>query len=278
MTEFDYLMESDEEALRLDVKTDPEVIEKQALWAGLKPGMRVADIGCGSGKTTFYLHKLAQPGGQTIGIDGSDQRLKYAREHHRCDGIEYVCKDISDSLDDLGTFDFIWMRFILEYFRSKSFDIVKTVARILKPGGILCLIDLDCNCLRFFGFGERLEKAVYGIMAALETNADFDPYVGAKLYTYLYDLGFQEINVRVDAHNLTFGELTESAAFNGRKKVEVAAKNSGYSFEDYPGGFEEFFEEFKHAFANPRRFMYSPLVSCAGRKPLKRIGATDSDI
>ena len=107
MTEFDYLMESDEEALRLDVKTDPEVIEKQALWAGLKPGMRVADIGCGSGKTTFYLHKHTQPGGQTVGIDGSDQRLKYAREHYRCDGIEYVCKNISDSLDDLGTFDFI---------------------------------------------------------------------------------------------------------------------------------------------------------------------------
>ena len=256
MTEFDYLMESDEEALRLDVKTDPKVIEKQALWAGLKPGMRVADIGCGSGKTTFYLHKLTQPGGQTVGIDGSDQRLIYAREHHRGDGIEYVCRNISDSLDDLGTFDFIWIRFVLEYFRSNSFDIVKTVARILKPGGILCLIDLDCNCLRFFGLGQRIEKAVYGIMAALVTNADFDPYAGVKLYTYLYDLGFQEINVRVDAHNLTFGELTEWAAFNWSKKVEVAAKNSGYAFEDYPGGYNEFFEEFKLAFTDPRRFIY----------------------
>jgi ubiquinone/menaquinone biosynthesis C-methylase UbiE len=268
MTDYDYLMESDEEALRLDVKTDPADIEKQALWAGLKPGMRVADIGCGSGKTTYYLNKLTQPGGQTTGIDGSDQRLNYAREHHRDDGIEYVCRNFSDSLDDLGTFDFIWMRFVLEYFRSKSFDIVKNVARMLKPGGILCLIDLDCNCLRFFGFGERLEKAVYGIMSALEKNADFDPYIGVKLYTYLYDLGFQDINVRVDAHNLTFGELTESATFNWRKKVEVAAKNSGYSFEDYPGGYDEFYEEVKRAFAGSRRFIYSPIVSCVGRKPL----------
>lgn len=268
MTDFDYLMESDEEALRLDIKTDPEVIEKQALWAGLKPGMRVADIGCGSGKTTFYLHKLTQPAGQIIGIDGSDQRLNYAREHHRADGIEYVCRNFFDSFDDLGKFDFIWMRFVLEYFRSKSFDLVKNVARILKPGGIMCLIDLDCNCLRFFGFGERLEKAVHGIMSSLETNQDFDPYMGVKLYTYLYDLGFQEIDVRVSPHNLTFGESTESAAFNWRKKVEVAAKNSGYSFEDYPGGYEEFFEEYKRAFADPRRFIYSPLVSCRGRKPL----------
>ena len=261
MPDYNYLMESDEEALRLDVKTDPDVIERQALWAGLRPGMRVADIGCGSGKTTFYLNKLTQPGGQTVGIDGSDQRLDYARERHSGDNIEYVCRNISGSLEDLGTFDFIWIRFVLEYFRSDSFDIVKNVARILKPGGILCLIDLDCNCLRFFGLGKRLEKAVHGIMAALEANADFDPYVGVKLYAYLYDLGFENIDVRVDAHNLTFGEPTATAAFNWQKKVEVAAKNSGYAFEDYPGGYDEFFEEFQRAFADPRRFFYSPFIN-----------------
>ena len=54
-----YLMEGDQEALRLDVKTDAATTEKQALWAGLKPGMRVADLGCGAGKTTFHLNRLA---------------------------------------------------------------------------------------------------------------------------------------------------------------------------------------------------------------------------
>jgi hypothetical protein len=35
-----YLMESDEETLRLDMKTDGKTVEYQALWAGIKPGMR----------------------------------------------------------------------------------------------------------------------------------------------------------------------------------------------------------------------------------------------
>ena len=59
MNKRNYLMEGDEEAVRLDLKTDPEAVKKQAQWAGLKPGMRVADLGCGAGKTTFYLNELA---------------------------------------------------------------------------------------------------------------------------------------------------------------------------------------------------------------------------
>ena len=35
------------------------------------------------------------------------------------------------------------MRFVLEYYAASSFDIVKNIVEILKPGGIVCLIDLD---------------------------------------------------------------------------------------------------------------------------------------
>ena len=47
-----YLMENLEEAIRLEMKTDPEAVRKQALWCGLKPGMRVLDAGCGPGMIT----------------------------------------------------------------------------------------------------------------------------------------------------------------------------------------------------------------------------------
>ena len=69
MAECGYLMESEAEAIRLDVKTNSRAVERQARRAGLKAGMRVADLGCGSGKTTFHLHKLVQPGGSALGVD-----------------------------------------------------------------------------------------------------------------------------------------------------------------------------------------------------------------
>lgn len=262
-----YLMESDDEALRLDVKTDPKAVEEQALWAGLKPGMRVADLGCGAGKTTFYLNQLTQPKGRTIGVDIAEQRIEYAKTHYGHETIEYIHADIRHPLDDLGRFDFIWIRFVLEYYLEGSFDIAKNVARNLNPGGILCLIDLDCNCLRHFGLPERLDRAVTGVMKCLENRCNFDPCVGVKLYSFFYDLGFKHIDVMLSPHNLIFGELKDNEKFNWMKKAEIAGRNSGYPFDEYGGDFDAFMAEFKIFFRDPRIFTYTPLVACRGVKP-----------
>ena len=270
----EYLMESDDEALRLDLKTDSRVVEKQALWAGMKPGMRVADLGCGSGKTTFCLNKLVQPDGETFGIDISAQRLKYAKQHYDDKGLEYKLKDIRKPLAELGEFEFIWVRFVLEYYRTNGYEIVKNIYKILKPGGIICLIDLDHNCLNHYGYSQRLEKALNKIMISAEKHANFDPYAGRKLYSYLYDLGCSDINVSMSHHHLIFGELNEIDAFNWTKKVIAAGKKSGYQFDEYQGGFEEFFEEFKHFFNDPRRFTYTPVICCRGCKSKKNLGAS----
>jgi ubiquinone/menaquinone biosynthesis C-methylase UbiE len=262
-----YLMEDEQESVRLDLKTDPEAVEKQALWAGIKPGMRVADLGCGAGITTFHLNRLVQPDGQVTGIDIAQQRIDYAKTHYNDECIEYVFADIRKPLDDLGHFDFIWVRFVLEYYLNGSFEIVKNISRNLKPGGILCLIDLDCNCLRHFGLPERLRQATFGVMNWLEKNFNFDPYVGVKLYSFLYDLGFVDIDVNLSAHNMFFGELKENEKFNSMQKAQIAGRNSGYPFEEYDGNIDEFLEEIKTFFNDSRVFYYTPLIACRGRKP-----------
>ncbi len=265
-----YLMESEEEALRLDLKTDGDVTQDQALWAGIQPGMRVADLGCGSGKTSFYLNKLVQPDGRTVGVDISAQRIQFAQSHYTAEGLEFLCRDIRQPLDDLGVFDFIYVRFVLEYYLADSFDMVKNMSRIVKPGGVLCLIDLDCNCLRHHGLSQRLANALVKIMEKLSQTMNFDPYVGIKLYAFLYDLDYEDIRVRITPHNLIFGDLREADKFNWFQKVEIAARNSGYDFDEFAGGYEEFFEEFSAFFTDRRRFSYTPLIACRGRKPQTR--------
>ncbi len=262
-----YLMEDDQEAVRLERKTDTAEVEKQALWAGLKPGMRVADFGCGPGKTTFHLNRLVQPDGQAVGLDIAEQRIDYAKAHYSDESIEYVVADIRKPLRDLGQFDFIWVRFVLEYYLNGSFEIVENVTKNLKPGGIICLIDLDCNCLRHFGLPDRLRRATFGVMDWLEKKCNFDPYVGVKLYSFLYDLGFDEIDVSLSPHNMFFGALKENEKFISMKKAEIGGRNSGYPFEEYNGNFDEFLREVKIFFNDARVFYYTPLIACRGRKP-----------
>jgi len=263
----EYLMEGPQEAVRLDVKTDGALVERQALWGGIRPGMRVADLGCGSGKTTFHLNRLAQPDGRTVGLDIAAQRIDYARSHYSAREIEFLVRDIRHPMTELGAFDFIWIRFVLEYYRRQSFAIVKNAAANLAPGGILCLIDLDCNCLRYHGLPQRLDRAIRSIMSSIESTFDFDPYVGVKLYSFLYDLGFEDIRVDVTPHNLIYRHANEAEIFNWTKKAEIAGRHAGFDFSEFAGGFDEFLREVQPSFADPRVFTYTPLVICAGKKP-----------
>ncbi|WP_319404781.1 class I SAM-dependent methyltransferase [uncultured Desulfosarcina sp.] len=261
---FKYLMENGDETHRLEMKTDPDSITAQARWAGIKPGMRVADVGCGPGMITALLHRMASPNGTVVGIDNSSDRIQHAADHYGGSGISFKCRNILDPLDDLGTFDFVLIRFVLEYYRSRSFDIVSNITRIVKPGGILCLIDLDHNCLNQYGIPSRLKKVINSIMAKLGSDADFDPHMGIKLYSMLYDLDYQFIDVTMNAHHLIFGELDHVQDYDWTKKVEVAAKNCGYGFEEYEDGYDGFYAEFKSSFADPRRFIYTPVICCRG--------------
>jgi len=260
-------MENEEESIRLDIKTDPRTVQKYARWAGIQAGMNVGDFGCGPGKTSYYLNRLVQPGGSTLGIDISPRRIDYARDHFLSPGLNFVNGDIRKTLETYGPFDFIWVRFVLEHYRSSGFEIVKNICSALKTGGVLCLIDLDYNCLSHYGLSSALEKAMRGVIQHLELRADFDPYVGRKLYSFLYDLNFSEIRVKVDSHHTIYGPVKKKDLFNWTQKVEIAARQSGYDFKEFKDGFQGFHSEFQAFFQDPRRFTYTPIISCRGRKP-----------
>ena len=262
-----YLMESSSEIRRLEMKTDFESLKQQALWAGLKEGMKVLDIGCGSGITSSYLAEITGEEGSVTGIDASDERIAHAEREYGKSNLHFIRQDIYEPMDYTDKFDFIWVRFFLEYHRSRSADIVRKLKELLAPGGIMCLVDLDHNAMNHYEMPEKLEKALWGMMQKLQTEKDFDPYAGRKLYSYLFDLGFDDIDVKLEPHHLIFGEAGETDLYNWTQKILIAGKNSEYEFSEYPDGWDGFFKEFGRFFSDPRRFTYTPLITCRGVKP-----------
>ncbi|MEM2145381.1 MAG: class I SAM-dependent methyltransferase, partial [Candidatus Jordarchaeaceae archaeon] len=183
------------------------------------------------------------------------------------DGIEFLVRDIRDPLDDLGLFDLVWVRFVLEYYRSEAFEIVKNLSKVVKPGGILCLIDLDHNCLNYFGLSERLEKTIHRIIETLMEKFNFDPFAGRKLYSYLFDLGYESIEVEVEAHHLIYGKISEVDAYNWKMKLCTVIKKVSFEFPEYENGCEGFLQEIMTFLDNPRRFIYTPVIMAKGFKP-----------
>jgi len=263
-----YLMENLEEAIRLEVKTDTESVRKQALWCGIKPGLRVMDAGCGPGKITSILHEMVQPGGAVLGIDYSEERVRYAGDRYgKVSGADFAVHDLRDPIEDMGIFDLIWVRFVLEYNRVESLDIVRNLTARLKPGGYLCLMDLDHNCLNHYQLPSKIEYILFKLMTKLEHAYNFDPYSGRKLYAYLYDMGLTNIELHLVAHHLIYGKASNADLFNWIKKVEVVSRKADELFEEYPGGHDAFFADFMDFFSDPRRFTYTPLILSKGMKP-----------
>jgi SAM-dependent methyltransferase len=263
-----YLMEDPEEAHRLVVKTDADAVRNQARLCGIGPGARVLDVGCGSGMVTSILRETVQPGGSVLGVDFSEARTDYARKHFGdVPGIDFRVMDFTRPMEDIGQFDFIWVRFILEYFLKESFDIVRNLTPYLRPDGCLCLIDLDYNFQSHYQLSPQMEDVIRKLAGLVMSRYNFDPYVGRKLYSYLYDLGFREIEVHLMAHHLIYGEVKAGDRFNWIKKVQMASVKAKEIFGSYPGGYEGFLSDFTVFFDDPRRFTYTPLLLCKGKKP-----------
>ena len=263
-----YLMENLEEGLRLELKTDPEAVREQALWCGVKPGLRVLDAGCGPGKVTSILHGMIRPGGRILGVDYSETRIEHARKTYvDLPAMEFMLHDLRKPLRYDKAFDLIWARFVLEYNLEESLEIVKNLDGLLKPGGALCLLDLDYNCLTHYELPEHMEGMLILLMKKLQEAFNFDPYAGRKLFAYLYDLGYENIQVRLVPHHLIYGDIKDRDMFNWVKKVEVVTRRAEELFTKYPGGIEAFFADFRIFFSNPRRFTYTPLIICRGIKP-----------
>jgi len=268
----DYLMEHPDEAVRLDIKTDPGAVREQALLCGISPGARVLDVGCGSGRTSSILHEIVGPCGEVIGVDYSESRLDYARQHFGGKpGISFHFADFTRPMEDLGQFDYIWVRFVLEYFLNEAKDIVINLTDNLKPNGRLCLLDLDHNSLNHYPLPEEMEEKLYAAFVSSAEQFNFDPYAGRKLYSYLYDQKYRDIRVEIVAHHLIYGELRPQDEYNWTRKFFVSASKYQNVFIDYPGEINGFFRDFHRIFSDPRRFTYTPMIICSGTKPAEQI-------
>jgi ubiquinone/menaquinone biosynthesis C-methylase UbiE len=108
----------------------------------LRPGMRLVDCGCGPGSITVDLARAVEPG-EVTGIDIREDALDQGRALARERGIANVAFQAA-SVYQLpfasGAFDAAFACAVLQHLADPS-AALREVRRVLKPGGVIGILD-----------------------------------------------------------------------------------------------------------------------------------------
>ena len=114
------------------------------LAAGLRRGMRAADLGCSVGTVTALLSELVGPEGLVVGIDASGEQLASAcgRLNGRGANVRFLEASATATGLPRESFDLVYCRFLLIHLPEPERALAEMRA-LLQPGGILVCEDGD---------------------------------------------------------------------------------------------------------------------------------------
>src|SRR5882762_9211829 len=109
-----------------------------------RPGMRVADLGCGPGELTRDLHKTLKAQ-ETVGVDNSEAML--AKSHaYAGHGVTFEHADLREFAErpaNESAFDLVFSNAAMQWVPDQP-NVIAQLTRMLAPGGQLA-IQLPAN-------------------------------------------------------------------------------------------------------------------------------------
>lgn len=148
-------------ALReLIANVHPQVSEKYygcgLVYPSVLEGMRILDLGCGSGRDCYVLAQLVGPKGYVVGVDMTAEQLAVAEEHrewhreqfgYQQSNVEFLRGNI-ERLGELDlasdSFDIIVSNCVINLATDKA-AVLRDAYRLLRPGGEIYFSDVYAN-------------------------------------------------------------------------------------------------------------------------------------
>jgi ubiquinone/menaquinone biosynthesis C-methylase UbiE len=113
--------------------------------AGLARGMRVAEIGCGTGQTALWIAAQVGSRGSVMAVDASREQLQVAKRSAEEAGIENLSFHEANAYElslPAESFDMVYSRFLFCHLDNPA-KAINGMRSILRPGGVLVCEDHD---------------------------------------------------------------------------------------------------------------------------------------
>ena len=125
----------------------------------IKPGERIADVGCGPGYFTLPLAEAVGPAGKVWAVDIQAEMLDRLREHIAERGVSNIEPQLVPENDPRlppGQVDTVFIVNTYHHFSYRPVYVSK-LRRALAPGGRIVILDFIPKSREQRGFGPRLE-------------------------------------------------------------------------------------------------------------------------
>jgi ubiquinone/menaquinone biosynthesis C-methylase UbiE len=157
--------------------------------AGLRPGMRVLDIGSGPGDVSFVAARLVGPTGTVLGVDAAPAMVELARTRAAERGLTSV-HFTQGSIDAIAVdepVDAVVGRLILMHLPDPAATL-RRLSSFVRPGGVIAFSENDITATSSTPDLPLFRQVTAGIVRAFEVMG-LSPRFGTTLHTIFADAG-----------------------------------------------------------------------------------------